>query len=166
MIKRAIPCRVCGALIVLSGRPGRPHETCKACQVAVKCPTAAEHWDTEPSVYVLHFPLLDAGKVGFTTFRDGASGKCRTKYICSGRQNAKRMFGSNGDYAESVWLKHGDVRHEAYIQACLSFCYAQPEAPSRGGRCYEWFFLKGTPLTDFLASVDVFYAEAIARQGR
>lgn len=162
MVKRFVSCRICGDPIVLNGRRGRPREICRACS------GRRERFGDgmEPSVYVLHFPLLDAGKVGFTTFRNGNSGgKCRTKYILAGRQNGKRMFGDNGDYAESVWLKPGDVRHEAYIQACLSFHYAQPEAPSRGGRCYEWFFLKESSLTDFLTSVDVFYAEAVARQG-
>jgi hypothetical protein len=118
----------------------------------------------EASVYGLYFPKLCAIKVGFTSFRNGKSGLCRTTYIRSGRQNGRRMFGQDGDIAEGIWLQPGDFRYESYIQTCLSFRYTQPEWPrgGGGGRLYEWFYTANKSCDALVSELDELYVEVKA----
>lgn len=115
----------------------------------------------EPSVYALHFPLLELFKVGFTSCH-------RTAHSRAGRQSAKRMFGPDGDIAETLWMRPGDIRFESYIQAVLAFRHPQPRDLSNGvtrgqGRMCEWFNVDGLSLESIVEECESIYQEAIER---
>lgn len=106
-------------------------------------------------------------KVGFTSFKNGrGKALCRTKYIIAGRQNGRRMFGPEGDIAESIWLRPGDMRYESYIQACMAFRYSQPTWPEgkQGGRMYEWVYVGAIERDALIKELDALYEEAKGRE--
>lgn len=106
-----------------------------------------------PRVYAVYFPASSVAKIGFTDSRahvSGAAGQLRETAI-------------------DLWQRPGDYRHEAYIQACLSFAFPQvrppgrSHRPSRGGvatRISEWFDVSGVTSGRLVVILNDLYEQA------
>lgn len=106
-----------------------------------------------PAVYAIWFPRPEILKVGFTR-------KNVTKvFIASARSKARRR---NLDVTGSacVWLRPGDERTEAWIQATLAFKW--PAALIHARRICEWFLMSGVTQEDITEILNEVYKQVPA----
>lgn len=109
-----------------------------------------------PRVYAVYFPGSRIAKIGFTDTRahvSGAAGQLR-------------------ETAVDLWQRPGDYRHEAYIQACLSFEFPQVRPPARQRktpartrsgpptRLSEWFDVSDVTSERLIVILDDLYEQA------
>lgn len=83
----------------------------------------------EPSVYAIYFSTDGWLKVGFTTHKNTP--------VSHANQKAKK-YGIHPD-GRRIWLRPGDVRVEAFIQAHMSFMYDTLAHGTSHRRLSEWF---------------------------